>query len=270
MSKPRERRVAGAPGADEEWMVGRVSLPVYVAEPEPFRPDMVLCVSQAGELGATTVDPDASDDGAADTVVAFSRAPMVGPPRRPRLIRVGSPGLREALARRLGEGVAITLAATPEIDALAERFVADFQEKPRRSKGAGDGGASYLSGGRIDPELARGLFDAAARLYEAAPWTVVPSDTDVLALDVPSLGAEGLCVSVIGQMGENLGVVVFASRGDFGRFLAATARGAHGAFGAPTLHVGFERLPALPPRMRDEIAKHGWKCVGPSVAPVPI
>jgi hypothetical protein len=268
MSKSKRSRVAAAPSGLDEWVVGRVSLPVYVADADPFRPDMIICVSSSGILGSQTVVPEASDDEVAGEVLAFSLAPLLGPPRRPQRIRVASPSLRDALARRFGAGVAITLAPTPEVDALAERFVDDVLSPPAGGDGAR--GPSYLSGGWIEPALAGGFFEAAARLYRAAPWTIVPSDSDLICIDIPSLGAEGLCVSVIGQMCESFGLVVFVSRDDFERFADVAQRGARssGKLGTRTLSISFTRLDALPPRMRDEIAAHGFSLGGPEAAPM--
>jgi hypothetical protein len=259
MSKSKPSRAVAAPSGAEEWVVGRISLPVYVTDADPFRPDMILCASPASILGSQVVAPEAGDDEVAGQVLAFSRAPLVGPPRTPQRIRVASPALRDALARRFGAGVAITLAPTPEIDALAERFVEDVLSPSSGSDSAH--GPSYLSGGRIDPALAGAFFTAAARLYRAEPWTIVPSDSDLIRVDSPSLGAEGLRVSVIGQMRESFGLAVFASRDDFERFAGAK-------LGARMLSISFDRLDALPPRMRDEIAAHGFPLAGPEAAPV--
>jgi hypothetical protein len=269
MSKPKRSRAIAVPSGPEEWVVGRVSLPMYVAEPAPFRPDMLFCASAAGVIGATAVLPETGDEEAAAQILAFAREPMVGAPRTPQRIRVASPSLRDALAKRFGAAVAISLAATPEIDELAARFVADMPSLPK-----GDDeetrGRSYLSGGRIDPALMRGLFEAAARLYRTAPWTIVPRDTDLLTVDIPSLGAAGLCVSVIGQMRESFGIVAFASRAEFDRFVALAEHGkmSPGERGARTLGLSFDRLDDLPPRMREEIAAHGFPLAGPEAAPV--
>lgn len=263
MSKSKRSRAAASHGP-EEWVVGRVTLPVYVADADPFRPDMIFCLCSAGIIGATAVPPEIDDEQAAAEVLAFARAPKVGPPRTPERIRVASPSFRDALAKSFGAGVAITLAATPEIDALAERFVADMPSFHAGDVASDERGPSYLSGGRIDPALVRGLFEAAARLYRAAPWTIVPSDTDLLTIDIPSLGAEGLCVSIIGQMRESLGLVAFASRADLDRFAAAPG----GKSGARSLGLSFDRLDVLPPRMREEIAAHGFPLAGPDAAPV--
>jgi hypothetical protein len=267
----KSKRAPAAPtGGSEEWVVGRVPLPIYVAEPEPVRPDMIFCTSSSGQMiGATPVRPETTDDEAAAEILGFSRDPAVGPPRVPRRIRVASPSFRDALAKSFGGCVEIVLAATPEVDALTKRFVAEMPwGKPRGVAAAGPG-EGYLSGGRIDPALVRGLFEAAERLHRATPWAIVPHDGSVVGVDVPSLGIAGLCVAVIGRKRERRCLVAFASRADVDRFAALAAIGEpSGTMGAAMLVLYFERLDELSPRMRDEIAAHGFPLAGPEAAPV--
>jgi hypothetical protein len=267
MSKPKRPRAAARPAEPEEWVIGRVRLPLYVEDAQPFRPDMILCLSTStGPLGAQAVPPETSDDEVAREVLVMSRQPTAGPPRRPARIRVAAPALRDALIRAFGPGVTVTLDATPEIDEMVARFASDMRKRP---KDEAAGGPTYLTGGRIEPALAGRFFAAAAELHRAAPWTIVPSDTDLLEIDVPSIGAAALAISVIGQMREQFGVVVFASRAELDRFVSDIDSGAapSGAPSVRSLTITYNPLDALPGPMRGEIAAHGFPIADPSAVP---
>ena len=81
-------------------------------------------------------------------------------------------------------------------------------------------------------------------------------------MDIPALGVDGACLSVIGQLGESRGVLVFASLDDFEAFVAAAESGAleQGplALGAGWLALTFEPATELPASMSREAMEHGW------------
>ena len=71
----------------DDWIVGRVSLPVYVSEGTPLRPDMLICLCPIGMVGAQAILPHTTDDEVVDAVIAMSAAPAVGSRGRTRLPR---------------------------------------------------------------------------------------------------------------------------------------------------------------------------------------
>jgi hypothetical protein len=80
-------------------------------------------------------------------------------------------------------------------------------------------------------------------------------------LDIPALEIEDACVSIIGALGENLGLLIFPSLEGFECFLKA----ADGDPAAPI--VPRTAVLDLPPSMRREAVKHGWPVAGPDAYP---
>jgi hypothetical protein len=175
---------------------------------------------------------------------------------------VADPAAEAELTQAFGDRFPIEVAPTPELDAVFKEFL--------ESGPLGQSDESYLDGGRIpEPTVAR-MFQAAAILYRAAPWKSA-SDGEVLRMDIPALGVEGACVSIIGALGQNLGLIVFPSLLGYERFVGAAEEEEAGRpldLGGPMLSLDFGRTPDLPPKMRREIAEHGWTTVAADAIPV--
>ena len=110
-------------------------------------------------------------------------------------------------------GIEVVVAPTPELDAVVAQMVASIPA------GGGDG-PSYLERGRIAPQTVEALFRASEALFRTAPWNEL-QDSQAFRLDIPALGVEGACVSVIGALGESLGLVIFPSHLAMERFLTS-------------------------------------------------
>jgi hypothetical protein len=158
--------------------------------------------------------------------------PGAGTPAR---LRVADPGLATEVRVQFGDGFVVDVAPTPELDEIFEQFLASA---PRD-----EDGESYLEGGRVSSPVVARMFQAASVLYRCAPWRVA-SDSEVLRADIPDLGVEGACVSIIGALGERLGIIIFPSLLAYERFGAAaekTRRGGRLDLGAPILSLDFWR-----------------------------
>ncbi len=177
-----------------EWVGGRVKLPIYIAEPTPYRPDMVLWLElPSGQVVfAKMIDPA---DPPVDFVESFREAvstPLAGPAREPHTVRVGDPDLADALRQVLPQA-AVEVGPTPELD----QFVRMMAEEMPDSMEAEE--PSYFAGGRVDSQTVEKLFKATELLHTMAPWEVI-ADEDVLRVDIPALGVDGGCLSVIGAL----------------------------------------------------------------------
>lgn len=264
MAKPDTggRRRRGSVSA--EWVGGRFLMPAYVTEDDPCRPELALWLEvPAGLVVGHGVNGDENVEG---TLAQALRDALVRPTRGaariPERLRVADHGMAAELRNAFGERFAIDVAPTPELDAIFEQFV---QSMPH-----GDDKASYLEGGRVPEHVVARMFEAAALLYRAAPWKVAYDD-EVLRLDIPSLGVEGACVSIIGALGESLGLIVFPSLLAYEHFGAAAEQASSwGApdLGGPVLSLDFWRANDVPGGMRREIARHGWPTVSPAALPV--
>lgn len=254
-------------GSEGEWVGGRRRSPFYVMEAPPYRPDIVLWMELPSNLvlAMDTVHPDEEPLALARTLTAAMRQPLVGPPRRPRSVRVADENdAAEARAALFGSDIEVIVAPAPELDALFEQMAADLGGVE------GDEEPSYLEGGRVSPEVVAELFAAARALYAMAPWKQLDDD-QTLRLGIPALGVEGACVSIIGALGQNRGLVIFPSAVAYQTFVAAAGDGLRPAapvdLGTTTLSLTFEPATELPAGMRREALEHGWPVAGPGAYP---
>jgi len=121
----------------EIWEVGRCALDVPVADlaRQGERPEVLLVVQAGAEGGVVLGDATTSSAPSAvlvDIVARAMREPLLGKPRRPEVIRVGSPAEAELLATAPAvAGVALEVAG--QLDALALR--APLQPPPAQWRG---------------------------------------------------------------------------------------------------------------------------------------
>ncbi|MEN8182082.1 MAG: SEC-C domain-containing protein [Myxococcota bacterium] len=239
-----------------EWVGGRLSPPFFVTDrDEPYRPGLVVWMDARDGLvvGQQVVGPEDTDGAVARVLLAALERPLAGPPRHPDQIRVADAHLAAEVRAALGDGTPIEVAPTPELDEFLELMLESMQGE--------DEDESYLEDGRVPPAAVARLFAAAEVLYGLAPWRVA-TDDQVLRMDIPALGVEGACVSIIGNLGESLGLLIFPSLAGYEAFAGAAEEHVPGGapidFGTDLLALGFERGADLPPGMRREVVAHGW------------
>lgn len=246
-----------------EWVGGLVSLPGYVTgEGEPFRPEALFWIGAEGAVFGTEMGKPGEMLGkASESLQRAIEQPMFGRAHVPARVRVASPELAGAL--RAGHPtIEIVCAPTPELDAV----VAMLREK--MDEGAEDR-VSYLAPG-VGPDAIASLFRAAAGLFRAAPWKTVPSDESLLSVTIEALELRDAVLSVIGQMGQSLGIVVFPSIEDFDAYVAMGDAVELGEEPEPPPHLAlsFEREAELAVGLRKEIAAHRWEVAGPEAYPL--
>jgi hypothetical protein len=264
----RKSRSAGAPptGASE-WIGGWLRPPWFIGDrDEPYRPEVVLWLEQPSGLivGQALFPPEEAPGALGRALREALERPLFGTPRRPAAIRVADPALAAEVRGVLVDSIPITVAPTPELDDLLDQMVEGM-----RGTGVEP---SYLEGGRISPERVAKLFGAAELLFRVAPWKVAGED-QVLRMDIPAFGVEGACVSIIGRLGESLGVLVFPSLTAWEAFCSAAEEAAARKdrprdLGSEWLALDFVRGADLPASMRREVARHGWPVAGPQAYPV--
>ena len=258
--RPRER-------GGREWVGGRLSPPLFITDrDEPYRPGLVLWVDVRDGLvvGQDVVGPEDVEGALGRALVAALERPLAGPRRRPDRIRVADASLAGEVRAALGDDTPVAVAPTPELDALLHAMLASMS---RADEGDDE---SYLEQGRIPPAAVGELFTSAEILYRMAPWQVA-TDDQVLRLDIPALGVEGACVSIIGNLGESLGLLIFPSLAGYEAFGRAVGGPFPGGgpidLGSDWLALGFERGADLPVEMRREVARHGWPVADPNAYP---
>lgn len=248
-----------------EWIGGRFQAPFYVEKGGPFRPELVLWMdaTEGLILGSRVVHPSEPPEVLADCLVESIRQPMAGRPGKPHRIRVADSRYVECIRAVAGKDITIVTAPTPELDTIATLMAESLNEQgPHEALDDDLVERSYLEHGRIDPETVAGMFASARRLYQAAPWREM-FDRQVLRLDVPALEVEGACISVIGALGENLGLVLFDSIDDYRVFIQHAMPFAEDgelprSLGVRSLSLNFNSRKELSNLMLREVRKFGW------------
>lgn len=247
-----------------EWVGGLVSLPARVTgEGEPYRPEVLLWLGAEGAvLGSTVGKPGEVLGLASHSLQSTVERPMFGRPHAPGRVRVASPQLADVL--RAGHpGLDVVCAPTPELDPVLAAM---------REKLGGDATPeqSYLSPD-VGPDAIGALFRAAAGLFRARPWKIVPGDQCLFSITIDELHVRDAAMSVIGQMGQSFGFILFSGIDDFEAYLDAASameRGEEPVMMPPHFALSFERGAELGAALRKEIAEHRWEVAGADAYPL--
>jgi len=260
--RPQPRSRGSKKATDIEWIGGAVVMPAYVTgEGEPYRPEVLVWMGADGAiLGSTVAKPGELLAMANDSLQNAMEQPIYGRPHSPTQVRVASTELADAL--RAGHpGIDVVCAPTPELDEMLALM---------REKMAEDGATeqSYLSP-EITPEAMAAFFKAAATLFRTKPWKLVPDDQSLFSVTIEQLGVRDAAMSVIGQMGQSFGLIVFSGLDDFEAYLDAADVIELGVDPQmpPHFALHFERGAELAPELRKEISEHHWEVAGADAYP---
>ncbi len=247
------------------WVGGKRTFPVYVQEPVPYKPDLLVWVDPAAGVVAYDLgDPLGPDTSLGKLLGQATRSPMVGRPRSPARVRVADEALAAEVRSEVPRRIAVEVGPTPEaddvFDSMFEMLGGVAEQCPEPPKG-------YVEGAGMDPALVHELFVEAEALYRAAPWEVL-SDSDIVRVDIPTLGIEGACLCLIGALGESLGLIVFPSATAYDAFAARAGSGEVDDVGTDLLALTFEPLGELAPEVRKEVVRHGWPMASPHAYPI--
>jgi hypothetical protein len=214
--------IARLPQANGEvWEVGRRRLNLSIAELERKgeRPELLLAVhanGQGGVVQANIVPSSAPPTALADFLLEAMRQPIIGKPRRPQLIRVNSQAEAAALAATLtAAGIRLEVSAPLVVlDALVEEMATEFGGDARdyRTQAA-------RAGEPLSDEALRELFSAAKAFYRAELWHDFGDEVMFeIKLQPTSGDSKTLYGIVMGNMGQEFGLALYASLDDFRRF----------------------------------------------------
>jgi uncharacterized tellurite resistance protein B-like protein len=245
-----------------EWIGGVISVPAYVCDDgAPYRPEVLFWLDAKGAVLSSQVSkPGTLLALAAESLRSTIERPQFGSAHEPACVRVASLELA-SLLRAAFPAIEFVYAPTPELDALLalmrERFDVDAAHAQ-----------SYLAAS-ADPQRMAAFFQAAAGLFRAAPWQSVPSDQNLFFVTIAELGLHDAVLSVIGRMGQSVGLIVFANQHDFDAYLAAGAALARGERPVMPRHfaLNFEKGAELSPTLRKEIASHHWEVANADAYP---
>lgn len=245
-----------------EWIGGIVSMPAYVTgEGEPYRPEAFLWIGADGAiLGSQVARPGESVFVAGESLQEAMDRPLIGAAHRPTRVRVASDEVARVL-RGSHPGIEVVCRPTPEIDAIAtDMWETMGREGPDRQ--------SYIPRDG-DADAMRPFFKAAAALFRAKPWKVVPDDESLFSVTIEPLGVRDAAMSIIGQLGQEFGLILFRDIEGFEDYADAPdvvqLRG-RGEM-PPHFAMTFERGTDLAAELREEVAEHRWEVAGRNAYP---
>jgi hypothetical protein len=205
----------------EVWEVGRRQLDISIAELERKgeRPELLLAVHASGQgavVQANIVPSSAPPMALADFVLEAMRQPIIGRPRRPQLIRVTSEAEAEVLAATLAAAGIRAEVLTPLVvlDALVEEMSTEFGGSARdyRTQAA-------QAGDPLSDVGLRALFSATKAFHRAELWVDFGDEVMFEIKLHPASGSSKTLYGIImGNMGQEFGMALYASLDHFRRF----------------------------------------------------
>lgn len=211
----------------EIWEVGRRPLSVTIDElqRQGDRPEVLLAV-QTGERGgvvgyelmASSTPPQAM----ADFALRAMREPMHGHARRPQAIRVATPAEAEVLLAPLA-AVGVWLEVSAPLATLE-----NCHRELEQAIGGVSGGYRTLAaqaGETLDEDVLREFFRVARAFYRAELWADFGGEA-LFAIELRPTGgpANTLYGIVMGSMGQEFGLALYASMDDLRRFHEVSAQ----------------------------------------------
>jgi hypothetical protein len=209
---PRSKRsLSELPLLEDTWLIGASRLRTWVKEGDspPSRPNLILIASSNTGLvcGSNLVPEAPSAAQAADVLFQAMQHPPreLGKACRPRRIALADAALLEPLQTLLKDkGL--------ETEVFAAGFPDEFYEIIRQLEGHLRGNEpeipAMLDAPKVTVELLKGVFEAAAEFYQAAPWIRL-SNEQVIAVRHPNEPNYQYAL-VMGQGGVEYGLVRYA------------------------------------------------------------
>ena len=208
---PRSKPLLSAlPVLEDTWLVGTPRLRAWLKEGDgpAQRPYLVLIASgSTGLLCGTSLLPEKPTAAqVADTLFnAMKRPPrQLGKAHRPQRIALADAALLEPLKVLLKEAGLDTEVIAVDLPAAFDEIVRELEEHLR---GGEQDIPAMLELPKVTVRLLRGVFEAAAGFYRAAPWVRLSND-QVIAVRHPDEPDFRYAV-VMGQGGVEYGLVMY-------------------------------------------------------------
>lgn len=248
--------------AEVEWVGGVISMPAYVTgDGEPYRPEALVWLGAEGAvLGSTVAKPGEVHAQASESLKSTIAHPMVGQAHAPARVRVASEELA-AVLRAGHPAIEVLCAPTPEVNEVAAAMRERIGENAELEQ-------SYLAPD-ISPEMVGSFFRSAAGLFRTKPWELVPGDGSVFSVTIEKLNLREAALSIIGQLGQHFGFVLFSGIDDFEAFTDASDAMADGEEPnmPPHFVLHFDRGEEVPAVLRQEVAEHRWELASENAYP---
>lgn len=266
--KPR-RSPGDLPQVAETWYVFIQQLRVWIAPPDedPWQPYVLVILNldtgmlQKLEAVPTPPPPTALWPILLETMQKPNKQ-LGQKPHRPQQILFQDAALATTLASE-AEKIGIPVQHYPDLEGIGD-LVRDLEEHMR----GGPEHPGLLSVKGVTPELAGGLFAAAAEFYRAAPWVHL-TDSQTLAVQVAP-EKKPRFVQVMGNGGVEYGLAMYKRWEDVERMYSFAdsplellpAGGGHS--------FTFNAVNLLPFDDLEAIEKYGWEVADKAAYPVPV
>ena len=252
--------------ADEIWECTARRARTWITPPDrdPYRPYIVLIVSQHGKVRGTEIfelEPAPSEIIGALAKAMCHPVPGSGGKRRPTSIHVDDADLATTLAPELREvGVNCQFRHTlREVEEALEALEQSFGYEERI--------ASLLDTPGVTPFMVQGFFEAAASFYREAPWRWV-DDANPIEIRYPPGGRPHYAV-VMGHGGEAYGLAIYKSTDVLKETYAGTPMDQ--LIGRETwIALLFNQAIEMPFNDLDAIEAHTWPVAGKHAYPLPV
>lgn len=264
------RSPAHLPQQAETWVIAIHQMRVWITpeDQSPYRPFITLIYNPEPDL-LQYMELFEEEPAAEAVMIAMTHAIQKPPqgtgqkPHRPRKVVVEEAGLAQALQSLLA-GLEIEVEYQPRSAEIAE-ILNSLEQHMRGGQPEID---PLLAEAGVTPELAGGVFVAAAEFYRAAPWVHL-SDQDTLAIRVEP-ETEPRFAQVMGGAGIEYGMAMYRHWEDVERVFGFSDNpmellapgGSHSFLFGDVAHLPVGDLEAA--------EQYGWEVVNEEAYPFPI
>lgn len=266
---PRHPKAANRPQVPELWGAGVVQLRLWITPDDapPTRPYvvMVLDLKHGMVVGSEMFDTAPTPADVHTTLLTAMAKPMpgTGRARRPERVLVGEATFVADLQPKLADiSVACEYQDLPMLPEIARELELFSREGEPELPG-------LLSVKGVTPELAQGLFAAAAEFYRAEPWVKL-TNGQTFALRIPAKGGAEWIASVMGNGGVEYGLAIYKSWAMFEKTFLGADSPMETLDPQGSLVLFYESVSALPFDDYDAITQHHWPVAAEQAYPMPM
>jgi hypothetical protein len=231
---------------------------------DPYRPYIVMTVSQAGQVVGTDITETLpSPDHVLNVLAKAMSSPALGSgrKRRPTVIYIDDESLVKALEPRLEE-IGIRCGYRRTLRDLEQALLSLEQHMTHREPITG-----LLKSSGVTPYLVNGLFEAAATFYCQAPWHWI-DDSHPIEVRYPPDGRPRYAV-VMGHGGQTYGLAAYNSPEDLRELYAGTPP-EEASVQQEWTSLLFVEMTEMPFDDLDDMGKFGWPVAGALAYPFPV
>ncbi|ASJ72827.1 hypothetical protein [Granulosicoccus antarcticus] len=249
-------------GRKREWIGGLIDAPRFITDEPgaPYRPQMFMWLNDIGQvIRIELMGPENLELDLPQELEMAINEPAIGPAGAPSHIRMSDARHIEILKASF-PSIHFECAPTPELARLQSIMQKDMAlSKPMTYSATGAGA-----------EAIGEFFDAAALLYRAKPWSLIPHDQSLISVSIEAMGVKHAALSVIGQMGQHFGILLFDQLVQYERYMLmddALSRGVE-PDSPPHTFLSFDPAKEIEADIRKDISSHGWKVANTKAYPV--